>query len=132
MMAETKKLSWNPKRYGDKFCAPACGRGCTVDEHSRAWESATALADELGTGWHEKVHENLGWYYKVVSACGRIEVTSFGSDSFTAFLSEAHQGGGRWTGRGTTPQEAVNEALAAAREELAVITKILDGLQMAL
>lgn len=64
------KLSWRPVREGDRFCAPACGRGCTHAEYVDALTKAAAVVKSLGPGWKPVVSENLGWYYSVEHVSG--------------------------------------------------------------
>jgi hypothetical protein len=54
---------WKARRYGDKFCAPACGGGCTYAAFRLATRRATDLCKALGPGWKPDVWENLGWHY---------------------------------------------------------------------
>lgn len=45
----TVKRDWKARKQpGGIYCSPACGRGCTKDEHERATEAAKALAKRLG------------------------------------------------------------------------------------
>lgn len=114
---DRQPLSWDPVRQGARFCAPACGRGCTHAE----WRAATAAADklcaDLGAGWVPDVWENLGWHYSAISACGRWKVHGH-SSGYTAFLGEAGCSGGRWAESGVTPQAAIRATWAAARQEI--------------
>lgn len=56
-------LSWEPVRDGLKYCAPACGRGCTIMEYDAAVIAANELVAALGPAWETRVHENLGWHW---------------------------------------------------------------------
>ncbi len=124
-------LSWEPERrvMGSIYCSPACGRGCTRQEYLNADKAGLALATRLGGDWTWKVWENLGWYHKAVSACGRIKVhPAPGCGGFAAFLGEAGSPGGRWVEQGSTPQEAVDAVVAAGRETLDEVAALLEGL----
>lgn len=137
-------LSWKAKKKGDVYCAPACGRGCTVAEHKLAKSRAKTLAKRMGKGWKKRVWENMGWHYSVISPCGRVKVhvNWFNSGkkdavakladlvpySYTAFLGEPGSSGGRWAEHGDTPEEAVNAVLAVAQTELSKIGAMIVGL----
>jgi hypothetical protein len=121
-------LSWKPKKKGDIYCAPACGRGCTLKEHERAQKRGKKLVKRLGPGWELQVWENLGWHYCAVSECGRIKVHPYRrrSDGFHAFLG--HGVGGRWTGDGATPKKAVAAVIAEARADVEGLMSLVEGL----
>lgn len=74
-----KKSSWKPKRQGNIYCAPACGRGCTHAEYLKAHKLADALIKkcekEVGGKWEKRIHENLGWYYSVSLVGGDITIS---------------------------------------------------------
>ncbi len=65
MNAQRESLSWEPIRKGARYCAPACDRGCTWDEHQDAKFAAQRLVKRLGLPWEARVWENLGWHYSV-------------------------------------------------------------------
>ena len=71
---ERKPLSWKPRLQGEIYCSPACGGGCTKVAHDAAKKQASELAKQLGKGWKPHVWENLGWFAKAISSCGRIKV----------------------------------------------------------
>lgn len=85
---QTKKLSWTPKRRGSIYCAPACGRGCTVKEHQEAKLRATKLKrfleDSIGGKWRIRVWENLGWHSSVQQGTLSISISlhALGADSY--------------------------------------------------
>ncbi|KKL25037.1 hypothetical protein LCGC14_2409320 [marine sediment metagenome] len=121
------ELSWDAKDKGGRYCAPACGRGCTAREHDLAEAKAEVLARALGPGWEPEVWENLGWHYSVQSPCKRLSVSpSLGS--FMAFLGEPGGIGGRWSAHGETPQEAIKAVIAVAVAEYEEIGAIIEGL----
>jgi hypothetical protein len=63
-LKERTPLSWKAVRRGDIYCAPACGRGCTWKEYTRATIEAKAIITAMKTkGWRAEVTENLGWYW---------------------------------------------------------------------
>lgn len=55
---------WNPVADGERYCSPACGRGCTREEYDAARKGAQELREQLpGDAWKPVVWENLGWHY---------------------------------------------------------------------
>lgn len=117
-----KKLSWKAVKKGKIFCSPGCGRGCTWEEYQIAWEKGKALAERLGFSWTAVVHENLGWHYKAVSKCGRLEVWGRPLGFSASFL------GGRWIGSGKTPEKAVLAAIRQAKDYSQWLLNRLEGL----
>lgn len=66
-------LSWKPKLRGSIYCAPACGSGCTKAAYDKAVREGESLRKRLkGDGWQVHVHENMGWFYTLIS--GPIQV----------------------------------------------------------
>lgn len=57
-----KRDRWKAVRRGQRFCAPACGRGCTIHEYNAAKRNADAMVKALGQGWRAVLSENLGWF----------------------------------------------------------------------
>lgn len=108
-----RKLSWKPRRRGEKYCAPACGRGCLKSEHDEALANAKRLAKLLGPGWKPTVWENLGWYY-----CAKFGGTKVhggrGFKGFTAYIGDRDSPGGTWYAHGDSPREALEGAISAA------------------
>ena len=123
-----KKLSWKPVELGSKYCAPACGRGCTKTEYDHAVANAEMLARTLGTDWTTDVWENLGWHCAVRSPCDRLSVHLGSGASFIAFLSVPGSIGGRWSAHEDTPQKAIDSALKKAKTEYDQIGSILKNL----
>ena len=60
-------LNWKPVRKGNRYCSPACGRGCTIQEHAKAKADGKKLAARMGKGWRVRTWENLGWHYSVAN-----------------------------------------------------------------
>jgi len=102
----------------------------TEVEARKRGEAALAEMGDAGAGWTLVLWNNLGWWVKLVSPCKRIKVIpAVGCPGlYVAYLSEPSEDGGRWTGTGTTPQEAATNAVAAGRRALAEIQGILAGL----
>lgn len=124
---------WTPIRKGKTYCSPACGGSCTQAAHDKAQREASKLAKRLGKGWKPRVWENLGWHYKAISPCGRIKVHTWkinGKDfGYHAFLGKPDFAGGRWaSAMWETPQEAVEEVIRLAKEDVAEIQKAIEGL----
>jgi hypothetical protein len=122
-------LSWEPKRRGDIYCAPACGSGCTLAEYKDAVKRAETLAKRLGPGWTPRVHENLGWHSRAIDATGfwKISVSREYRTKklrYLAFLGE-NDIGGRWAEGADTPEAAIDAVLAIARQEFAVLENLV-------
>lgn len=116
-------LSWQAIRNGDRYCAPACGFGCTWQAYEAAVVAAGELVETLGKGWEPRVWENIGWHYAARTPDGRVKVhpaglRQNGSRSYTAFVSTDDSGGGQWLGRGETPRGALVDVLTKVREDL--------------
>lgn len=126
--------SWVPKRQGRRYCAPACGFGCTWAQYREATRRAEALARKLGDGWTTDVRENLGWFWYVVSPCKRVSLAPLlAGKGFAAFVAGdvdplPTPGIGRWRGNGRTARAAIRAAVKRARAEAAAINRALDGL----
>lgn len=118
------KLSWKPRRIGDRYCAPACGNGCTHQEYTEATEKAKALAFICGNGWKPDVWENLGWHYRVISPCGRIKLYP----GYTAFLSPKGDIGGEFCEHGKTPRSAIQNTLKVAKARIAYYNSLIKDL----
>lgn len=132
-----KKRDWTPVRNGDAYCSPACGGGpvlCSFKRFVHASEVATEVARDLGNGWKPQVFENLGWHARVVSPCGRINVslpTRLNDTGYTAFLGpKSTQPGGKWAESGSTPGEAIENVLNAARADIRLIEETIQGLEI--
>ena len=127
------------------FCSPKCGHRCTKARHDLAWQRARALAKRLGDGWEPRVWENMGWHYDVKKAdCISVKeywprvyddssaiekLAALVPESYTVFLHEVGgHGGGRWTGRGSTPEEAIADALGKLNAERAELEEIAETL----
>ena len=123
-------LSWKAKRRGKIYCAPACGAGCTVEQHRIAENAAAELVSELqrlgiGEGWKPLVWENLGWHARAVDATGRMAVHCNRTKSYTALLGGLD--GARWAEDGRTPRAALRNVLATARAQKQYIDSLLQG-----
>ncbi len=122
-------LSWTPIRHGDRYCAPACGYGCTYADYRAAVKAAAKLAHTMGPDWSPGVWENLGWHYYAVSRCGRWKISSSvqGKPSYTASLSAPSGTGACWMEHASTPQGAFHKVKAVAGDELARIASLLNN-----
>ena len=78
--------------------------------------------------------ERLGWHARVVSPCGRINIslpTLPNDTGYTAFLGpKEDQPAGKWAEHGRTPREAIENVLGAARHDLGLIEKTIRGLEI--
>ena len=131
------KRDWTPVRNGDAYCSPACGGGpvvCSIKRYEHAHEVANKVARDLGAEWKPDVFENLGWHARVVSPCGRINISlpTLPNDSgYTAFLGPKEiQPAGKWAEHGRTPRAAIENVLNAARHDLGLIEKTIAGLEV--
>jgi hypothetical protein len=103
-------------RRGKTYCAPWCGRGCTVAEFDLATAKAKALVDKLnaiGGKWKPYVWENLGWHYEAKSAyetsTKRFHVTEHSDGSYTV-----------WWANTTSSAKTLHRALIEARAQAQV------------
>lgn len=120
-MKDRKPLSWTARRDGERYCAPACGHGCTWVNFERATLCAAQLVKDLGPDWEPRVHENMGWHASATAPHLYVTVNHYqNAISYTAFLNREPDGGcgGHWTADGATPYDAVRLVLAEARGEL--------------
>lgn len=126
-MAETKQLSWKPRRSGAIYCAPACGGRCTYEAFQRATREANALCKKLGEGWQPTVWENLGWHW-----CVQKGVKEYFAD--TEFVSVCLSGDGKtyraevhfteqFFGNDRHPVLAVEKAFKAAQQHVNNVNK---------
>lgn len=120
------ELSWKPKRKGLTYCSPACGRGCTHAEYLRAKQKADTLAEQLGVNYTSEVFENLGWWSRAVSKCGRITVRPSTGEGgyfhvylFNDYMTHDHN-----------PRAAVHKAIQVAKESLAKQAATLENLEL--
>ncbi len=125
-MSKEVARDWTPKKRGEIYCAPACGRGCTWTEYEEATIAATDLSTELGDPWKPRVWENLGWHYEVRRPHLSVSPISRAGSAFHAFLSRDPDGpGGHWVGNGATAPEAVQAVLRLAKVDLENIASLL-------
>lgn len=133
-----RKLSWIPRRVLNRYCAPACGRGCTWSEYQNAVASADKLVKRLrGAGWKPLVFENLGWHWQAVS--GPVQVYPSGDGKFWAMIggSVTDSAGGlaMWTPSRTRrfkdPNRAVQDALLHVKQKMADLNEVLAAARKA-
>lgn len=83
---------------------------------SDANKAAKSLVERLGGEWKSKVWENMGWHYNTTN--GGLTISEFqkvdGSMCYHTYLSDRPPGG-TWVGEGSTPLEAIHDALKQAR-----------------
>jgi hypothetical protein len=118
---------WTPRRSRkggvEIYCSPRCGLGCTRADYNKAHKDADALALRLGHGWTTNVWENLGWHFRVVSPCGRIEIgynkgRGRGAGSYSAGFGAPDGHGRNWWKEGKTPEAAIKNVARVAVAEL--------------
>lgn len=125
-----KTLSWTPERSGDRYCAPACGGGCTWAQYRKAKRAAARLARRLGKGWKGSVSENLGWHFKAFHTKLNEWVTKphfhvhQHGDSYWADLTTVTA---QWHAHGPTPKAAVSNVLAQLQEDTRVTRRVFDS-----
>lgn len=120
-MSTTSPLSWEAKAGPrGRYCAPACGRGCTRVEHDRAQRAAAALCRRLGKPWTPRVWENLGWHYEAVVPGATISPDHVGG--FVAYVVQ------RYVEHGPTPQQALVNALRPALREARALLQVLEAI----
>lgn len=124
-----------PIRHGDIYCAPFCGRGCTVDEFERATKRARDTASMLGKDWTPHVWENLGWHASVLSPTQHLKVAIHETADgirYSAFLGEPNfHLIGRWTSRRSnkTARGAIADVMLQARADLKEIQVIVRAVE---
>lgn len=127
-------LSWKPVRRGNVFCAPACGRGCTIAEYREAERKAKRLAlrlsgvdtDVKSGAWKPIIHENLGWHFHVNK--GAVSVYQYSITQYAACLNLNGPWGGNMWARASSPERAVKDLLTSARKELVSMAKLAERL----
>ncbi len=113
------------------YCEPWCGANCTKVQYDRAVLLAHHAAEVLGYGWKSSLSHNMGWYASAVSPCGRIKVSVHdyrGKISYTAFLGQAEEPGGRYAEHGSTAKAAVRKVMKVAVADLKSIGALIEGL----
>lgn len=109
--------SWTPRLSRDadgtyRYCAKACGHGCTLEDFERARALAIVTAKRMGAGWTWRVWENLGWHCKVFDASGYIAIHPPRSvderGHFHVMIDDEPFGGaGRWSAFDPDPRCAL-------------------------
>lgn len=97
-----------------------------------AYRRALALAKKLGPSWSIDVWHNVGWAYKVRSACRRIEVypSVYCSDrgmTYAAFLFDEDDVHTKYVGRGMTPRSAIAEAARKVQDDVRRLTALVEN-----
>ena len=128
-----KELSWEPVLHGPFYCSLACGGKCTRKANVAAVRGAAAMVRRMGPGWTPRVWENLGWHYEVISPCGRIKVIvthhlAKNAKTYTAYLGEKGEPGGRWVDTSRTPEGAIKKVIEKAQRDLKRLGASLKGL----
>jgi len=125
--------NWDAIRVGRKYCSSACGGGCTFVAYQSAKRKAARLAKrlhkEVGGVWDVKVHENLGWWYRVQNKITHIEVTE-NLGRYNAWLQISGPWGGNLVMDGPTPRHAVSKLKSEAKRQLDSLMPIYKLLRM--
>lgn len=123
-MTETIEPSWAAVRSGERYCAPACGLGCTFAEFEEAHRKANAWAEELGEGWVPVVHENLGWHWSVQRGPIKLqnEYRNYPSNRWST------TGTGMFSGNGSTPHIALCDLRHQLEREIERMNKWLENI----
>lgn len=114
---------WKPVKRGGSYCAPACGRGCTLAEFREATKRAKELVTRLSASvpegkWTPRVWENLGWHCSVSNKTLRIDLHTRNTRDFSAFLQISGPWGGNLVEHGGSPEVAIKNALKTAKTQL--------------
>jgi len=133
------RLSWNPVRRGNIYCAPACGGNCTWEAYNNACIKVLALVKRLkGKGWMPRVHENMGWHYNATlrTAFGAIHVYGDTDGTFSALVSDHPDGVGglaAWSSRfhSKDPNEVVQRALESVNAYIEPLVLCAESLMEA-
>jgi hypothetical protein len=121
-----KKLSWKARRRGNIYCAPACGAGCTWEQHQRVQQQGRHMRQMMRDPqqWRVHVAEHLHWYVCLehILTNGKLTVWP-GWNRYHALLSldMSHAGDQDWqdTRSFSTPQAAVDHVLKLASSIMA-------------
>jgi hypothetical protein len=132
------QLSWEPRRVLNRYCAPACGRGCTWQEYQHAVASADELVKQMkGSGWEPVVWENIGWHWKIVSGPVQVHPGYYGGFWCMIGASPTAGSGGPafWTPQQPKhfkdPNRAVTDALLHVWKFVDRVTETLAAAKLA-
>lgn len=113
-------------RRGAIYCSPACGGNCTWEAYRQAEKRSKALCENLGSKWKPRVWENLGWHYRAeYTDMAVYPLTSSGRGGYDADIA------GHFIGRGRTPIEAADAAMALLGNYIRRWQKVFAELQKA-
>ena len=121
-------LDWKPRLRGANYCSPACGGNCTKADYEAVVAQAAKAVKLLGPGWEPHVWESFGWFYDVRYG----GTTVSGIKTYTAFINDVPGGGGIWAEHGNSPREALCNAIAAAKADIARRTAALANAERGL
>jgi hypothetical protein len=108
-----------------------------AEDFEKAVAGASVLADMCGKGYRGKVWENLGWHFKAVSPCGRVEVyrNLHGSGGKASYNISIHEPDGNGTSAafGRMPYRpsakgAIVAGVAQVRKHIRSLESIVEGL----
>jgi hypothetical protein len=109
-----------------------------AEKFEAAVQAASKLADDCGKGYRGKVWENLGWHYRAVSPCGRVEVyysAGYGKKAKPSYSISIHEPGGNGTSAAfghmpdrSTPKSAIDAGVAQVRRYINTLNDLVEGL----
>jgi len=110
---------WQPIRDGDKYCAPACGAGCTYDQYEWAKQCGHALVAMLDSNnFKPRIWENLGWHYSATTKDDNheegdffIQVYDYNQERQVKYWVDIQVGGRQYTGHFDCPNEGINSLM---------------------
>lgn len=133
-------LSWVPRRRGEIYCSPACGRGCTWAEYQAALaeaEKAVAVIKKRGrlslVGVKVDVFENLGWHWALKHLHFGLYPTNGGRFSILMAPFGREAGLSAWDVRDRVSYAKadllVSKVLAVARAQTTAFEKCCDAVE---
>lgn len=130
------KGSWKAHRHGNKYCSPACGRGCTWSEFQKATAAAISLAKRCGKDFKPFAYENLGWHYNAELTIPNTRVTLKVYETGLEYWTLLGEFGGEmhYTARGSkykTPIAAIEAQLKIVRAHARDVNATLNAIEVA-
>jgi hypothetical protein len=112
---------------GEIYCAPWCGRGCTLEAYNSACTAADELIARMGDGWAPHVWENMGWHWSIQKGCVTIRKEGL---RYSAWIEPRLESAGRtmvqFIEYADTPEDALGFATQAARTHVARLNHALE------
>jgi len=117
------KGAWDAKRKGDRYCADACGHGCTWQQYQDALARAKKAAATLGPEWLPEASENMGWHSRI--RCGVVSISVPGSWGSSSYMASTDGRG--ILADGKTAKSALRKLRARLVEERDAAQALLDS-----